>query len=516
MLVTSRVGQPREWGSWCQLYPLDVLSKHDGALVLLDQVGRRAGTHSDAEALAARLGGLPLALRLAGSYIAETSATPWRAAVGTINHYRAVLDADDGVELLNVATRAPHSAEEESRQNIHRTWELSLDLISQRGLPVARHVLRLLAHFADRPIPYELLLHPQTLSSADDMFAGVDAVRLWQALNALSDLGMIDLADLSTAEGMTTVGPALLRMHPLVRQVSRLHAEQSDAAMAYLRTAASLCRRFADEENAASQEDPPHWPTWEAVAPHVLALLDQVRRHPDLDGETIGDVLALAARVVNYLRFRGLQDEAESSNQTALSIGRSKLGEEDSNVLVLRHSMAAFRHSRGELQAAEAEYRDVLDVRRRTLGIDHLETLATRCQLALLAAERGDYDGAVSECRDLLSVHRRLHGPLHRRTLIVWSVLGEALRLRGDLASSEQELAELAATEARVRGGEHPRTLATRRSLAETLYERGEIDRAERLVVDVLAAQRRVLGDHHSDVSKTRSLLAKLRRDKTN
>ena len=77
-LVTSRDGSPTSWGSWPGRYRLQMLATDPAAIVLADHSGRHPGLGSedDARVLAARLGGLPLALKIAGSYLAEAVAIP--------------------------------------------------------------------------------------------------------------------------------------------------------------------------------------------------------------------------------------------------------------------------------------------------------------------------------------------------------------------------------------------------------------------------------------------------------
>ncbi|AZM56430.1 hypothetical protein DMA15_30815 [Streptomyces sp. WAC 01529] len=62
-VVTTRIGNPAMWGGEATCRPVDVLSPEDGAEVLVDFAGN-AGPMADARALARRLGGMPLALKL--------------------------------------------------------------------------------------------------------------------------------------------------------------------------------------------------------------------------------------------------------------------------------------------------------------------------------------------------------------------------------------------------------------------------------------------------------------------
>ena len=195
-LVTSRDGSPASWGSWSRRHRLQMLPADPAAAVLADHAGHHPGLGSeeDARLLAERLGGLPLALKIAGSYLAEAAAIPAAfTGTGVIRSYRQYRDAIQAGDLGTVFP-APGGqlTAEQARGLIGRTWDLTLDLLDARPLPEARRVLRLLASFADAPVPYELLLHPDTLAASAPL-RDITGSRLWHALKALDDFGLIDL-----------------------------------------------------------------------------------------------------------------------------------------------------------------------------------------------------------------------------------------------------------------------------------------------------------------------------------
>src|SRR5262249_14784420 len=66
VLVTSRRGSdPAYWGTWMFAHQVTMFDPVDGAQVLFDHTRGRGGSLAEAQALAERLGGLPLALWLA-------------------------------------------------------------------------------------------------------------------------------------------------------------------------------------------------------------------------------------------------------------------------------------------------------------------------------------------------------------------------------------------------------------------------------------------------------------------
>ena len=157
VLVTTRDGNPATWGPWCHLHHLSTLPAGQAAAMLTDHARHHPapGSDDDARALAQRLGGLPLALKIAGTYLAETTTTPAAfagpAAIRTYQDYHHALDAGGPAAVFPAPTGdiTPGQA----RELIGATWDLTLDLLTTRDLPEARPLLQLLAAFAKRPSP---------------------------------------------------------------------------------------------------------------------------------------------------------------------------------------------------------------------------------------------------------------------------------------------------------------------------------------------------------------------------
>ncbi|MER5379990.1 NB-ARC domain-containing protein [Streptomyces sp. NPDC002688] len=79
VLITTRDSTPQTWGGGCVLHPVRTLTGEgvrDAAQILRDHAGDATGSFDDARHLARRLGGLPLALRLAGTYLADANNVP--------------------------------------------------------------------------------------------------------------------------------------------------------------------------------------------------------------------------------------------------------------------------------------------------------------------------------------------------------------------------------------------------------------------------------------------------------
>lgn len=130
VLVTTRAGGPRTWGDSVML-PVTPQSRDDGGAVLRD-LAPDAGSEADAVRLAARLGGLPLALWLAGSYLASARTfpdLPGLAAPTTFADYLREWEKRF-VELSDLSWDTEPAQE---RELLCRTWELSLDFLDHHG-----------------------------------------------------------------------------------------------------------------------------------------------------------------------------------------------------------------------------------------------------------------------------------------------------------------------------------------------------------------------------------------------
>jgi hypothetical protein len=151
VVITSRHTDRRTWGRDARIEPIGPLGDDDAAQVLLD-LAREAGDRGHAEALARRLGCLPLALHLAGTYLGSRP-----ARLPSFAAYEEALDVPADVTYL--LTPDPDTpAARDPRSTIMRTWELSLDELARRDVPQARPALRLLSCFAPTtPIPLAML-----------------------------------------------------------------------------------------------------------------------------------------------------------------------------------------------------------------------------------------------------------------------------------------------------------------------------------------------------------------------
>ncbi|MFF4138852.1 tetratricopeptide repeat protein [Streptomyces mirabilis] len=486
VLVTTREGTARTWGPTAVLHSVDPLPAPVAARVLLDHAGHRAGSNGEARALARRLGGLPLALRMAGSYLAEVIGMPGAFrdpdTPAGFTDYRQALDGPSG-SGLNPA------------QAIGETWRLSVDYLHSHGFPYAGPVLDLLATFADAPIPHTLLLRPAALARIDGDFAELDGPALWRTLNELSALGLVDV------DGSSADVPPTVRLHPLIRDASgsRLRVAQ----------AAGLLEQAMQMEEVGAPEEPRSWQVWHTLAPHAQELL----RHASdtgLDTAVRASLAEAAERAGRYLRARGLPHQASEQFERVLTVCHGLWGPDHASTLSCQQNLARALHDLGQWERARDLYETVWRGNSEVEGPEHPHSLIARHELGRVLHDSGALVAARQHLSSVLEVHRRVRGEEHRYTLTARHELARVLHDEGDLHEAQGEYQQVLAVRRRVLGDEHPRTLTARHNLACVLDDLGEHDAAQKEFLLVLSARKRVLGVEHPSALSTQYRLGRV------
>jgi CRP-like cAMP-binding protein/tetratricopeptide (TPR) repeat protein len=498
VVVTTRNRDPQVWGTRIILRELKPLDDAAGAEVLRDlapDVADPAGY--EARELSRRLGGLPLALHLAGAYLGSPFAR-WSS-------FAAYHGALDSVELP-AALDDIEGPGADTRATLQRTWDLSLDALAAEGRPQARQLLLVLSCFAPAtPIPARLL-QPQPLadllashaSTAGDHHERLR--RLREGWQGLSHTGLIEVS------GSGPAGLNAVTMHPVVADVNRRRLSALPAAdrTAVQATAAALLEAAAAGLDAARPSD---WPAWRLLFPHVNAAVDLLAA--DLDPGVLARLLTVSAACTDALLGGGRRVAAEKLAQASV-VAAASLSREHPAAMTARGSLALTLVRRGRIGEAEMLYRDLLADRRQVQGDDHHDTLATRHDLAAAIGLQGRYGEAEQLYRRLLHDDYRLLGPDHRHTLAARHNLARMTGRQGRYAEAEELCKEVLDDQRRLLGETHPGTLATRHSLARITGMAGRYAEAEQMYRQVLDERRRVLGNDHPDTLSTRHRLARM------
>ncbi|WP_314241818.1 FxSxx-COOH system tetratricopeptide repeat protein [Streptomyces sp. DSM 40907] len=480
LLVTSRDTRTDTWGPDAVLTRLDALDDEPGASVLLD-LAPDAGSREDAARLAARLGGLPLALQAAGRYLAAAGSR-YRA----FRTYTTALDTDLGTLLAAEHARASDPVV--ARSVVRYTWDLSLDQLARDGNALARPVLRLLSLLAPVPVPLSFLT-PDLLRGATGL--RTDPVRVEAAVNGLHAYGL-----LQAPNGAGEPGQVVL--HPLVREITAhtLFSTTSDATP----WRRGLARQLGRSVDAVRAAGPGGWPLGALLVPHALVVAA-------FPGDDQGVVLALD-QLAEIQSEAGRPADTVMLCEVVLEICARRHGSEHSDTLNSRNTLAQALQALGRHQEAADFHARNIATRERVLGPDHPDTLVSRNNLGVALNDLGrTQEAADLHTRNLAALERAL-GPGHPHTLTSRNNLAYTLRNLG----RRQEAADLhtatLAVRERVLGPDHPHTLTSRTNLAYTLDDLGRHQEAFDLHTRNLAALEGTLGADHPEVLISRNNLA--------
>ncbi|MFI0724263.1 tetratricopeptide repeat protein [Streptomyces sp. NPDC021224] len=501
LLVTSRDGSTETWGPAADIIRLAPLDDTAGGRLLRD-AAPGAGNAADAEALAARLGGLPLALRAAGTGLAAPT-----ARLRTFHAYRAALESELPALLGAEETAEGEPNPDAARQVLRHTWELSLDHLAHEGLPLARPLLRALAHFAEAPVPLDLVT-PELLTTA--LPAPAPPVTLPTVDQTLAGLERHGLLEPAPGTGLDPYdGPApdnspppAVVLHPLIREVTALAAARTGTppgTAGYLR---AVVRALTAAVSRASTAGAPGWPTARLLAPHLPLLLGAPAPVP------LTEACALIDRLADVLGDSGDYALQLDLRRTVLARRRDALGEDHPDTLTSRNHEANSLYSLGNHARAAALHEQTLADRTRTLGADHPDTLISRSNFGFLLQHLGEFARAAALHQSALADRTRVLGPEHPQTLTSRSNLARSIAGLGDHATAAALHRQLAADRARVLGPDHQRTLDSRADIAKAVAASGDARTALGLHEAVLADRARVLGPRHPDTLASRAAVA--------
>jgi tetratricopeptide (TPR) repeat protein len=450
------------------------------------------------------LGGLPLALQLAGRAIAKAITVPFQwdpSLPRSFDAYRTAL-AERFSEVFQRPASGPIDPQQ-VRGLVGQTWELSLAVLDSRSIPEARPLLRLLSCFGDAPIPCGLLLNPAILAECE-LFAAMTGQRLWEVLTALDSSSLITL-DATSVHG--EVGPMAV-VHPVVRDTNRAHPEVRDAADTYHQlvidllsdASAKMANQFQVGILVAHIADPLANPLTQSPGSAPLSLPGAKLRKLAIDTADDLNELAMYAHV-------------EALYQAVLADDTRRVGRDHPDALATRQELALAQCDQGRFAEAEQALASILAIRKEQLGNDHPETLMTRNELARVWREQGRFAEAEQALASILGVREERLGRDRPETLRTWRELAFVWRRQGRFAEAEQALRSIRAVIEERLGSDHPETLVIRTELARTWSKQGQLAEAEQAYISVLAVRKEQLGSDHLNTLMTRQELALVWRD---
>ncbi len=526
LLVTSRDRNRDTWGRGAELVSLAPLVARDGARVLQD-LAPNAGDRESAEKLAARLGGLPLALHAVGKTLVRPT-----GRLDTFKTYHQAL-SDRSADVLPLNPDVTNL--QEARTLVGHTWEVSLDQLEVEGKPLARPLLRSLSLLADSPIPLglvELGIIPSWMRDG----SGRAAVEV--ALASLEQYGLVDVLLPESTFGIRAVV-----LHPLVRETNALLLRQDPSARSW---AESVELHVIKEVESSVAQGREAWSVTRLLVPHLIALeglasaddrrftsvrdaVVSVANELEASGDTAGeialrkhvlaaeqekrgaehpDTLVSQSRLAVSLSGSGHYVEAELLDRLTLDARLRVLGPNHSDTLNSQSNLAVRLGKLGFHGESEELHRRTLEARVRVLGSDHPDTLGSQNNLALTLRSLGRYVEAVELHRETLGSRQRIFGPDHPATVGSRANLAITLDSLGFHAEASELHRESFEARVRMFGTDHPDTLGSRNNLAISLHGLGRYAEAEKIHREILEVRDRIYGPDHPNTVGSQNNLA--------
>ncbi|PDV97761.1 tetratricopeptide repeat-containing protein [Candidatus Chloroploca asiatica] len=441
VLITSRnPAWPGDLG--VQRHALGVLSRAESCELLRQH--RPELDDADADALAAELGDLPLALHLAGRFLA----VPRKRL--TVARYLEELRSPRLFDRLPLREQDGTLPTGHNR-DVARSFALSyerLDLAASEDA-LALKLLARAAHLVPgEVVPTALLL--ATLEVPDD---DIDAELVAEAaLDRLVALGLIERES-----------DDRLRMHRLVgayvRQVSTDTEAQEAVEHVVIREADSMV-------------DAPTLAPLTAFLPVLRGITDAALGRDDARA---ADLCLWLGR---HLERLGSYALAQPYAARALAIRERVLGPDHPDTAASLGNLAYLYRAQGNDDAARPRYERALDICERVLGPEHPDTATSLNNLASLHQAQGNDDAARPLLERALDIRERMLGPEHPDTATSLNNLAYLHQTQGNYDAARPRYERALAIRERVLGITHPQTNSSLINLAKLYQMQGGLTQA--------------------------------------
>ena len=490
VLATSRRGQ---WNAELGVTTLrlDVLPRAESVALLRKH--RPDLSDADANEIAEELGDLPLALHVAGSFLA----TYRHAAFGAPQAYLTDLRRE-GLAHPSLAEAGETLATAHAR-HVGRTFALSYERLNPED-PTDATALDLLArsaYFAPGvPIPRDLLLAtltppplPQTPFSlgrqlkmifrrkTKSKIQNTEPKTAEDALMRLVVLGVLDLK--------ADARPVL---HRLLVTFVHEKAANSDARLAVEVTLLIEAIRL----NRAGY--PMSLLAWQQ---HLRFVTNATLVYEDEFAALLCNALG------KHLQEIGNYPDARFYLERALAIREKTSGPNDPTTARSLNNLGLLLMAQGDLVGSRAYLERALEIREQTLGPDHPTTAASFNNLGALLQAQGDLAEAWSYYESALSIRQQALDSNFPQTATTLNNFGALLGSQGDLAGARLYLERALAIRQQTLGFDHPDIASSFNNLGALLGAMGDLEGARFYLERALAIREKTLGIDHPDIASS-------------
>ena len=437
-----------------------------------------------ADALAARLGDLPLAITQAAATArnGNLSLARYLDRLDTYGSERAIRPVPGDYYTDDVATALCIAIED------------ALENLAEPTRRYARHQLGALALLAESGVPTQWL-DPTIEQQGNQELQGANQAEDEYAHDALTELIQRSIVEQS-ADGTTTM------LHRLQAQAFRESWNATETAEAY-RSATILLGKVKIDRICRKNTD--------LRRQEALALIEQLRAI----GEQTYSQQLLANTQIHFMLNHALTQAYDLDlSHEGITLSRTVLlvverfAPDTEYVLTLYNNLAVVYHSAGYLDVAITLYEDNLKRSIDFYGAEHFETLYKHSNLLYAYRTAGRLAEAIAQSKQLIKVGTKVLGTDAPLVLTLRNNLASCYELDGQLDRAINLYEQVLDDHVRVLGSDDPNTLATRNNLASAYQSDGRIDDAIKLYTEVVAIATSVQGENHPNTLTWRNNLA--------
>lgn len=429
------------------------------------------------DAIAAEVGDLPLALHLAGSYLAKY------CDVTTPEAYLLALRSPP--PLTHPSLRNGGLSPTRHEQHVGRTFELSYQRLDARH-PTDALALRMIARVAafapGEPIPRDLLVR----TFATEQAAAYSPFVIEDALVRLGELGLLERQEHQS-----------FRLHRLLVAFVNMKAPDPTARTAVERAVLDQTRQYNDDKLVM-----PVLP-WQQ---HLRSVVEHARQRGDEQGADLTYALG------NHLWLVGNSVAARAYFDHALSMYEHLLGASHRKALNTLEWLATMDQIQGAFDQALRRFSRVLCLRQQA-GVDHQDVAATHINLGAVLRVQSDFVGAEQHLRTSLSIYRQQVGMQHSGTAEALNLLGQVFCNLAHYRRALRYFKLALAIRQRVLPPLHIWTAQTVHNIGEVNYLLGQYDLADAYYQQGLAMRIAAVGEQHYDIAESLCYLGWLRYD---
>src|SRR5215472_15616259 len=512
-------------GAQAQVRQLGALSPREALGYLAARLYEARDDRVGAVDLAADLGYLPLALKLATAMVAGSSMTcyDYRRRLAIRSRDLAAYASGRAASPPDAEAHAASGSGNGQVSPVDAAVSLALDWVDHfTGAGLARAVLALASLVAPGGVPAHLLVSASgcRFVSSSVRAAAVDPQQVMAAIGALAQASLVHV-DGAATQILVTVHPAVQstvrRLMPAavyeaaalaaadaITEVLPLVKDKQEMALAVADCAASLAATAGEL-------------LWRPERHAVFASVDACLGDVGLTGAAVdfwrgllaSDEAGQRADPTQLLLMRdslaaacdadGRSGEAIEITLANLTDQESELGPDHPDTLTTLASLAEYYRSAGTLDLAISACERAVAGREWVLGAGHAETLAARAQLASTLHLVGKFDAAIAMYQQNLAERERQLGPVHHDVLTEQANLArtyQAARQYNEAISIFRKV--LAAWEQNLGAG-HPDTLSACASLAFAYRSAGRMKEAIPCYRQTVTGREQVLGPDHRD-----------------